>query len=283
MLLQSPPGLSKFTAYIIAMKIALATPPFPATMAHALQYVDKFAADAAARDARIICFPESYLPGYPAIEYKVPKASAEELQQALEKVRQIAAQYNIAIIIPMDWYESDKFLNTAQVISSTGEWLGYQTKNQLDPTEDAIWQPGTERHLFEVEGLKFGITICHEGFRYPESVRWAARRGAHIVFHPHLAGSDEQGTVPTEWGSMDNAYYEKAMLMRANENTIYFASVNYAMKFPESATSLISPQGKCLAHQSYTKAGVLIAEIDHAAATGLLARRFKPELYGMAD
>lgn len=265
------------------MKIALATPPFPVNLNQGLAYVEQYTREAAAGGARIICFPESYLPGYPAIEYKVEKAGNEELRRVLGEVCKIARENAIAIIIPMDWYEGGQFLNTAQVISADGETLGYQTKNQLDPTEDEIWKPGTGRHLFEVEGLKFGITICHEGFRYPESVRWAARRGAHIVFHPHLAGSDVQGIVPQVWGHPDNPYYEKAMLMRANENTIYFASVNYAMKYPDSATSLISPQGKCLAWQPYTQAGVLIIDIDLNMATGLLAKRFKPQLYGMAD
>ena len=36
-------------------------------------------------------------------------------------------------------------------------------------------------------------------------------------------------------------YYEKAMMMRSIENTIYFASVNYALRFQESATTLIDP------------------------------------------
>ena len=38
--------------------------------------------------------------------------------------------------------------------------------------------------------LTFGIAICHEAFRYPETVRWAAVRGAKIVFHPHCTGSE---------------------------------------------------------------------------------------------
>ena len=36
--------------------------------------------------------------------------------------------------------------------------------------------------LFETGAMKFGIAICHEGWRYPETVRWAARHGAQIVF-----------------------------------------------------------------------------------------------------
>ena len=269
----------KNLSLILLMKIALASPTFPKSLNDALQQVESLTIDAAAQQAEIICFPESYLPGYPAIEYDVPQASQQELQQALDKVCQIAADNNIAIIIPMDWYDGDKFLNIAHVISASGEVLGYQSKNQLDPSEDTIWQPGTKRQLFEVNGLKFGITICHEGFRYPESVRWAAREGAQIVFHPHLTGSDMQGRMPTQFGSMDNPYYEKALIMRAAENTIYFAGVNYTMQYPESATALIAPDGKLVAHQPYGKAGVLVVDIDLAKATGYLAGRFKPELY----
>jgi len=261
------------------MKIALASPPFPKNIEESLYYVEKLAKEATAQQAEIICFPESYIPGYPLIEYKVDKPTAAELQSALDEACAIALENAIAIVMPMDWYESGKLFNIAYVISKTGEKLGYQTKNQLDPTEDTTWSPGAKRQLFEVNGLKFGITICHEGFRYPESVRWAARKGAHIVFHPHLAGSNAQGRMPVEWGSMDNPYYEKAMIMRAAENTIYFASINYALSYPESATSLIGPEGKCIAHQPYGKAGVLIVDIDLNKATGLLAKRFKPELY----
>jgi predicted amidohydrolase len=262
------------------MKIALASPPFPKSMADALYWVEKLTKEAAAQQAVIVCFPETYIPGYPAIEYEVPKVGPQELQGALNRVCVIAAENNIAIIIAMDWYEGDKYLNIAHVVSAKGEVLGYQSKNQLDPSEDDIWAPGTERQLFEINGLKFGIAICHEGFRYPESVRWAARNGAQVVFHPHLTGSDMQGKVPAEWGSMDSPYYEKAMIMRAAENTIYFASINYAMQYPESATSLIDPSGTCIAHQPYGEVGVLVANIDLDKATGYLAKRFKPDLYG---
>lgn len=241
---------------------------------------DALAKQAAAQQAIVVCFPETFLPGYPMADYTVEKASPEVLQAALDEVCAIAKAYNIGIIMPMDWYEGDRFLNVAQVISNTGELLGYQTKNQLDPSEDQTWQAGIGRSLFEIGGLKFGITICHEGFRYPESVRCAAREGAQVVFHPHLTGSDISGNTITKWGDPDSPYYEKAMMMRALENTIYFASVGYATKYHEAASSIIAPDGKCLAYQPYGKPGVIVADIDLEKATGLLAKRFKPELYG---
>ena len=261
------------------MKIALASPPFPKSINDGLAQVEKLIKDAVKEQAKIICFPESYIPGYPLEEFEVEKTSPEELQSALDKVCEIAAKYSIAVILPMDWYHPDGILNVAFVISNTGEVMGYQTKNQLDPTEDDIWIPGKERSIFEVNDVKFGITICHEGFRYPESVRWAAMHDAKIVFHPQCTASNKQGPQLIEWGNKDNPYYEKAMMMRAMENIIYFASVNYAMRFQESATSLIAPDGRCLAHQAYGKEGVLVAEINPALATGLLAKRFRAALY----
>lgn len=261
------------------MKIALASPPFPASIDDGLFWLEKLVKEAAGKSADIICFPESFLPGYPGMGYTPEERTAEKLQAALNSVCKIAAENSIAIIVPMDWHHPDGVLNIAHVVSATGEVLGYQTKNQLDPTEDNLWIPGTERHIFEVKGVKFGITICHEGFRYPESVRWAAQQDAKIVFHPYFTGSNTEGKTLTEWGNKNNPYYEKAMMMRAMENTIYFASSNYASLYPEAASSLIGPDGTCMAHGTYGEAGVVVAEIDPARATGLLAKRFKNALY----
>jgi predicted amidohydrolase len=261
------------------MKIAIASPPMPESISDGLYWLEKLVKEAAEKGAEIICFPESYIPGYPLPEYHVEERSPEKMRMALDKACKIAAENHIAIILPMDWYSPKGLLNIAHVISKEGEVLGYQTKNQLDPSEDNIWVPGDERHLFKVNGLKFGITICHEGFRYPESVRWAARNEAKVVFHPHCAGSNISGVELKEWGNKDNPYYEKAIMLRAMENTIYFASSNYAFRYPESASSLIAPDGKCIAFQPYGELGVIVAEIDPEQATGFLAKRFKAELY----
>ncbi len=261
------------------MKIALASPLFPKSISDGLLQLEELVKDAAAQKAAIICFPESYIPGYPTAEFKVEKATQEKLETALQQACSIAKENSIDIILPMDWYGPQGLLNVAFVISNTGEILGYQSKNQLDPSEDNIWVPGNERKIFEINGVKFGITICHEGFRYPESVRWSAMRGAAIVFHPQFTGSNADGVELTEWCNKQNPYYEKAMMMRAIENTIYFASVNYATNFQESATSLIAPDGKCIAHQPYGKPGVIVADIDTSLATGILAKRFDAKLY----
>ncbi|RXK87074.1 carbon-nitrogen hydrolase family protein [Filimonas effusa] len=257
------------------MKIAVASPRYPGTIEEGLSQVNTLAKIAAQDGAVIVCFPETYIPGYPLPGQPHTRLSQAELNTAFQMACSIAADNNIALILPMDWYEGEQFLNVAQVIGPDGSSLGYQAKVQLDPSEDAIWDAGHERKLFEVNGLVFGISICHEGFRYPETVRWAARQGAQIVFHPHFAGSDKEGYTPETWGSMQQPYYEKAMMMRALENTIYFASSNYYTKYPESASSLLAPDGSLIAHQPYTESGVFTCAIDLSLATGILAKRWK--------
>ncbi|WP_207425167.1 carbon-nitrogen hydrolase family protein [Pedobacter sp. SYSU D00535] len=261
------------------MKIAIASPPIPKSLEDGLLNLAQLVEVASKEKAEIICFPESYLPGYPGMPCSEEDRNPAKLQAALKQACLIAAKNQIALVLPMDWYHEQKFLNVAFVIDEDGRVLGYQAKNQLDPSEDNIWEAGTARHIFEIKGLKFGIVICHEGFRYPETVRWAARRGAKIVFHPHFAGSDSEGPSLTEWGNKNNPYYEKAMMMRALENTIYFASSNYASRFPESASAIIAPDGTCVVNESYGRAGVIIADINPDLATGLLASRFKSSLY----
>ncbi|HEX6037825.1 carbon-nitrogen hydrolase family protein [Longimicrobium sp.] len=264
------------------MIIGLASPRIASSLDDALRTVERLTADAAARSAEIVCFPEAYLPGLRVLDFEVPPFSAAQQEEALAEVGRMARTHRIAVILGMERTTAAGARIVAAVIGADGRVQGFQTKNQLDPAEAPVYVPGDTRRMFEVNGVPFGITICHEGFRYPETVRWAAVRGARIVFHQHHTGSDRAGVRLTEWGAPASPYYEKAMMCRALENTVWFASVGCATRYQESATSLIDPSGACVAHLPYGREGVLVHEIDPDAATGLLAGRYAPERYAEA-
>ncbi len=261
------------------MIIALASPGIASTVDEGLDKIKRLLSEASAQGAEIVCFPEAYLPGLRGQDFEVAPFDQTQQERALRVVAQWARTYRVATILGMERLVEAGRQIAAFVIDARGELQGYQTKNQLDPTEDRFYVPGESRQLFEVNGIKFGVAICHEGWRYPETVRWAAVRGAKIVFHPQLTGSDRQGVRLTQWGAADSPYYEKAMMMRSRENTIYFASVNYALRFQESATSVIAPSGECQAYLPYGQEGVLVQDIKVEEATGLLAARYAPERY----
>ena len=261
------------------MRIGLATPSVPLSLDDGLEKVRWLQSDAAAQRAEIVCFPEAYLPGLRGQDFEVLPFGPSDEALVIEAVSRSAREFKIATILGMEKVGDNGRQIAAVVIDANGKIQGYQTKNQLDPSEDQYYVPGKTRRVFEINGVKFGVAICHEGWRYPETVRWAAVRGAKIVFHPQHTGSNTKGVQLSSWGAEDAPYYEKAMICRSIENTIYFASVNYALRFQESATSLIDPAGNCQSYLPYGKEGVLVNEIDIDIATGLLARRYASERY----
>jgi N-carbamoylputrescine amidase len=261
------------------MIIALASPCIASSLDEGLDKIRRFQSDASAQGAEIVCFPEAYLPGLRGQDFDVLPFDPTHQERVLQAVAHWARTFAVATILGMERLTEAGRQIAAFVIDAQGQIQGYQTKNQLAPSEDPFYVPGTTRQLFEINGIKFGVAICHEGWRYPETVRWAAVRGAKIVFHPHHTGSDREGVRPTQWGAASGPYYEKAMLLRSMENSIYFASVNYALRFQESATSLIAPSGQCQAYLAYGQEGVLVQAIKVEEATGLLAARYAPERY----
>jgi len=261
------------------MIIALASPRVASTFDEGLDKIKQLLSEASAQGAEIVCFPEAYLPGLRGQDFAVLPWDQTQQDRALKAVAQLARTYVIATIIGLERVTDAGRQIVAFVIDARGEIQGYQTKNQLDPTEDQFYVPGNTRRLFEINGVKFGVAICHEGWRYPETVRWAAMRGAKVVFHPQHTGSDREGVLLEQWGDAIAPYYEKAMMMRSIENTIYFASVNYALRFQESATSLIDPSGQCQAYLAYGLEGVLVQAINIEKATGVLATRYAAERY----
>src|SRR5207253_1344346 len=134
---------------------------------------------------------------------------------------------------------------TALVINEDGSIAGFQDKVQIDPSEERTYAPGSGRRVFQAGPLTFGVAICHEGWRYPETVRWAARRGAHAVFHPHFHEAEPGSYRPASFADPANTFHEKAALCRAAENTCYFATVNYASAGSPPLRRSCGPTARC--------------------------------------
>ncbi|MGE5207546.1 MAG: carbon-nitrogen hydrolase family protein [Chlamydiota bacterium] len=258
-----------------AFRIALANLPFPATPAESVTLAEAAIAQAGSVRAGLICFPECFVPGYRGMGKQVPPPDPAFLERAWSTIAAAAAKANIAVVLGTERIAEGALLATALVINPDGTTAGFQDKVQLDPSEDGLYTPGSGRRVFQAGELTFGIAICHEGWRYPETVRWAARRGAQVVFHPHFHEAEPGSYVPATFADPANSFHEKAMLCRAAENSCYFASVNCASAGSPTTSAVVRPDGTLLSYQPYGKPGLLIADLDLTAATGLLAARCK--------
>src|SRR5262249_34459652 len=240
-----------------AFRIALANIPFPATPEESGSMAALPIAKASVERAGRICFPECFVPGYRALGKSVPPPDPAFLERAWSTIRAAAAKASLAVVLGTERAIDDALLATALVIQQDGIIAGFQDKVQLDPSEEGTYSPGSGRRVFQAGPLTFGIAICHEGWRYPETVRWAVRRGAHIVFHPHFHEAEPGGYVPSSFADPANSFHEKAVLCRAAENTCYVATVNCASAGSPTTSAVVRPDGTLLTYQPYGKQGLL--------------------------
>jgi len=256
------------------IRIALANIRFPVTPEESVTLAVQAIDQASTQRARIICFPECFVPGYRVVK-PVPPPDPEFLERAWSVTAEAASQANITVILGTERLVDDALIATALVINQDGSIAGFQDKVQIDPSEESTYTPGSGRSVFKAGPATFGIAICHEGWRYPETVRWAARHGAHIVFHPQFHEATPDSYRPSTFADPANTFHEKAVLCRAAENTCYFATVNFASPGSPTTSAIVRPDGTLLSYQPYGEEGLLIADIDLAEATGLLAARCK--------
>ena len=230
-------------------------------------------AEAGRERADVICFPECFVPGYRAPGKAVPPPDQAFLDRAWLAVAAAAAKADVAVILGTERVVDGRPMITALVVNRDGTMGGFQDKVQIDPSEEATYVAGAERRLFRSGALTFGVVICHEGWRYPETVRWAARRGAQVVFHPQFHEAGPGSYRPSSYAEPGNTFHEKAVLCRAAENTCYFATVNFAGEGSPTTSAVARPDGTLLGYQPYGRAGLFLADLDLTEATGLLASR----------
>lgn len=258
-----------------SVRIALANIPYPSSPDDSVTLAGQAIEDAGREGAAVVCFPECYVPGYRWPGRDVPPPDQTFLERAWSRIAAAAERAGVGVILGTERVVDGTARLTALVINRDGSIAGFQDKVQLDPAEESIYSPGSGRRVFEAGPLTFGVVICHEGWRYPETVRWAARQGAQVVFHPNYHEAEPGGFRATTFADPANTFHEKAILCRAAENTCFFASVNCAGEGGSITSAVARPDGSLLASQPYGQAGLLVADLDLTEATLLLARRSK--------
>src|SRR5262245_65615571 len=132
------------------MIIGLASPSVASTFDEGLGKIKRLMSEASAQGAEIVCFPEAYLPGLRGQDFEVLPWDQSQYERALRAVSQWAQAYALATILCIERLTDAGRQIAAFAIDNQGQIQGYQTKNQLDPSEDQFYVTGNTRQLFEV-------------------------------------------------------------------------------------------------------------------------------------
>jgi predicted amidohydrolase len=258
------------------IRIAVASTPLTATVEEAVPAAVAAIEEAGRLGAKIVCLPETGIPGHRVQPRHVPDIAQEALDDALRTVADATGHAAVVTIVGTERCTPNGREIVSVVLDADGTTLGVQAKTQIDPTEELDYVPGRGRRVFTAAGVTFGIAICHEAFRYPEIVRSLVLQGAQVVFIPHFV-TTEDGSLPVAWCDASNPYNEKAILCRALENNVYVAAADVAGPDQGSLTGIIAPDGTLIASLNYGVVGVVAADIDLARADRRLALRWAPE------
>jgi predicted amidohydrolase len=259
-----------------SVRIAVAATPPTATLERAVPAAVDAVEQAGRLGARIVCLPETGLPGHRLQAGRVPHVGADELERAVEAVATAAARAHVVAIVGVERPTPAGREIVSVVLDADGTRLGEQAKRQIDPDEEPHYVAGSGRRTFAAGGLTFAVAICHEAFRYPEIVRAAVLDGAQVVFVPHFV-APEDGALPERWCDAASSYHEKALLCRALENGVYVAGANVSGPHQGSASCVIAPHGSLVAQVPYGAVGVAVADVDPSLADRRMARRLAPE------
>ena len=230
------------------------------------QTIFRFLDQAAAAKAQIVCFPETQTVGY-RVDIARPDTPVEpeRLDDLHQRVAARAGQLGIACIlgteIPLESNPTGgKPYNSALVISPDGQILGTHHKTKLTPLDAVAYSPGSTIETFDLCGVKVGVVICFEGFRFAETTRECVRQGAQLVFHPQ-----NNTTRPNDWKI---PVHHAMIVTRAAENTIWFASCNMCHPQHQNCSSMVvAPNGVIEAQAELKREQLVTADIDIALAT----------------
>lgn len=235
--------------------------------------------EAHSNGANFICLPECFNSGYYCFDYELMKSVAEPIDGfSVRKMRELAKELKVHLLAPIIMSVGTGIAaNVALLIDDEGELIGQYSKTHLVGNEQMHLKKGSDFPVFRTKYGTVGIVICYD-ICFPETTRILAAKGADLILCP---SAWRGGSYFTDWLNQVTA-------VRALDNTVFVAHVNYTGSLPNSTfcgcSQVVNPIGQVLAMASEDKEEIIYQDIDMSLVhkermgnTVMIDRR--PELY----
>jgi N-carbamoylputrescine amidase len=240
---------------------------------------------AAQAGARLICFSEGSLTGYPAGE-GVPHELAQPLNGELgQALVALSAETQVLILAGLVERDRSGVLYNTVVVAAPHGLIGGYRKAHVSCTEIHRFNEGDEFLTFDWGGTTFGVQICYD-MHFAEMTRCLALRGAEVILALY-ASSDP---CTPEGHAAKRSRWLKYMPARAFDNSVYVVAVNQVgnsgpLEYPGNSI-VFNPSGEIMAEARPLVEDLLVLDLTQA---GLEAKRGealqfftqfrRPELY----
>jgi len=213
--------------------------------------------EAAAKGAKIVCFPEMFNTGY---NFQLIGDGFHNCGETIDghtitRLQKVAKECACYVIAPINLEKKVKgvFYNAAVVIDDEGVVLGDYSKHHLWAAERYYFHAGEDIPVFDTKYGKIGVMICYDA-GFPETARVLTLKGAELIF------------MPSAWRIQDWDMWNLNIPQRALENTLYVAGVNRFGHEDDlymfGNSKVADWRGRIIAESKEEKEEIVYAEID---------------------
>jgi len=225
----------------------------------ALNHVADVAACAESEGASLLCFPEGFLQGYLTDEKPARRNALDLMSPAFEVVLNRLPKTGPMIVLGLIEVEKARLFNTAIVVDR-GVLVGRYRKAHLLSGEH-IFDAGSDSHIFEVDGLRFGINICYDT-NSSEAARKVANLGASLIVCP--ANNMHRRSTAEALKNVHNSVRGE----RCRETGLWLVSADVTGerdgRISWGPTAVLNPAGKVVAQLPLEKPGLLVFDIPRS-------------------
>ena len=205
---------------------------------------------AAAQSVRLLVFHECALCGYPPLETAVNDIHAEEVEEALRQIEDLARQNRMFIAVGTVRFDGEKRRNAMAVIGEEGKLAGFYDKKALWGWDEDHFVRGDRPGVFEVDHIKIGFRICFD-VRFSELFRELYQERAELCFVSFSDTSKEPDLVRRN-------IITSHLITRAVENVMTVASINTTSGWQTAPTAVFDCNGRIVKEAENGREGLLI-------------------------
>ena len=194
------------------MKIALLSIDFSFDFEERIAKIEELTRLSAAHEAKLLLFPELSYCGYATDVDKIAKYSFDD---GVHLFCVLAKKYEVNIGFGVAKPYNGRYKNSYLIASKSGEIVALYDKIHIFSFggEERIFDGGDELESFEVDGVRFGLSICYD-LRFAE------------IFSIYSATCDVV-LCPSAWPKKRAADFRLLLRARALENRLSVAGVNW--------------------------------------------------------
>ena len=147
-------------------------------------------------------------------------ASEEAVADLTARFAELAARYEMYLILPVGELRADGLYNSAMLLDRQGQEIGRYDKTHISQPEKLIYpniQAGEEFPVFDLDFGRIGIMTCYD-CNFPEVAMIYAMKGVEVLFYPRWQSG------PSE------IYFETQMRARALDQGIFLVSSSFGVR-----------------------------------------------------